>query len=256
MSPSKLWEGWQAPEELNRALPRPVRLTGTGIWICLISAFLVGGGGYGGVSVAGDCLRQRAEVQRMLVEGREAEGVVTRLVETHGRGPHFHVHYQYSVHGQVFDDSTHVREEHWRDLRVGTPIAVRYLPSDPGRNFPSGEPPHILPLWFPVLWVPLSSGVAALLLLGVLRARRYLAYGRPAPALVTRAVKRPAGRSGTEVAFDYEFPLMQGGACHGSDTTSSEPLPSEGSVICVLYEPDNPRRHVIYPIKLLKVATS
>jgi hypothetical protein len=61
--------------------------------MCLISAFLVGGGGYGGVSVAGDCLRKKAEMHRMLVEGRETQGLVTRLDEAHGRGPHFSVSY-------------------------------------------------------------------------------------------------------------------------------------------------------------------
>lgn len=160
------------------------------------------------------------------------------------------------MNGQVFDGSTYIREQHSRNLQVGSPITIRYLASDPGRSFPSGDPPHILPLWFPVLWVPLSSGLAAVILLGILRARRYLTYGRPAPAVVTRAVKKPAGRDKAEVAFDYEFPLMEGGTCQDRDTTSSQPLPSEGSVMCVLYEPGNPRHNVIYPISLVKVAAS
>jgi hypothetical protein len=250
--PSQTAQGWHYPEELNRSVPRPVRLTGGGILLCLVSVFLIVAAGDGSLWFVQEHRRQASEIRRMFEEGRETEGVVTRLWQSHGKGPRYHVLYRYSANGVEYDARpTDVEEQHWTSLQVGGPIAVRYLPSDPGNNILSADPPRTLPLWFPIIMFPVFCGTSAFLILVILRARRYLAYGQPAPACVTRV----SGRPGAETTVGYEFPLGEGRTGHGRYSVQSHP-PPEGSVVCVLYDPGNPSHNISYPIPLVKLVAN
>ena len=250
ISSSPSAQAWQPPEELTRAVPRRIRLTSAGIFWGLITVFVIVAGGDGSLWFASYIRGQEAEVNRMFVEGQETEGIVTRLVETHGRGPHYTVHYRYSANGVTWDARpANIRKQHWKDLRVGSLIAVRYLPSDPSTNILSADPPHVQPFWFPIVLFPLVCAVSSLICLMLLRARRYLAYGVPAPARVIHVTPRPGSAS----TIDYQFPLAEGSAGQGSCLTSDPP--PEGSIVCIVYDPKNPSRNTLYPITLAKLAT-
>jgi hypothetical protein len=98
----------------------------------------------------------------------------------------------------------------------------------------------------------MAAGGAVLLFM-VLRERRLLANGTPAPAAVTRWTLQRTRGAGALFTGYYEFPLAGGGTCQGSyDAGSQQPV--SGTAICVLYDPNRPRRNTKYPVSLTKIA--
>jgi hypothetical protein len=93
--------------------------------------------------------------------------------------------------------------------------------------------------------------MGGLLPLTVRRQRHLLADGRPAPAVVTRYSRLQTEHGAQNIVY-YEFALLGGGTCKGRASTNRR-LPV-GSAICVLYDPDNPRRSAPYPMCLVKLA--
>jgi hypothetical protein len=165
------------------------------------------------------------------------------------------VDYRFTAGGRECAGSARISRQHWNLLQAGGPIAVRYLPSHPATSFPSADPPYTVPLWFAYLSGVAALGAGAWMLCTVWLNRRRLAGGQPAPAVVTRVETRGRARRGTSLTVHYEFPLLGGGACQGKYYINTSP-PPEGSVFCVLYDRDNPRRHSRYPSSLVKVAAS
>jgi hypothetical protein len=86
--------------------------------------------------------------------------------------------------------------------------------------------------------------------------RRLLAYGRPAPAMVTAHGKRVRTSHGSDlgVQFTYEFPLLSGAIAKGKAGPSKNP-PAVDSMIPILYDSDSPRKNAPYPLSLLKLAS-
>jgi hypothetical protein len=248
MSPSKLAEGWKPPEELDRPLPRPVRLTSRGIasWLILVS--LLAGGVALAVPFARESRLAEAEALRMLAEGRETGAVVTGLRYLRGYG----VSYKFAMAGREYEGGGGIAKQRWQRLRVGAPVAVRYLPSDPTRNYPSADPPNRIPQWFAFLVCGLVAGTGVVLPVKVRRQSRLLAGGLPAAAVVTRYHSMYVNYGASQTWMYYEFPLPGGGTCNGSAEAISQP--PEGSVVCVLYDPANPSRNAPYPFGLVKVA--
>jgi hypothetical protein len=211
------------------------------------------GGVAGSASVAAESRRQQAEARRILAEGQEAEGAVTRLWWSGGKSASDGVDYRFTADGREYHGSAKIARRRWNSLEAGGPIAVRYLPSGPAHNYPSGDPPDVMPSWGAFLLGFVCAALGARWLFPVWRAWRYLARGRPAPAVVTRVETRGAARRGAANKISYEFPLPGGGTCRRRCGVNSSP-PLEGSVICVLCDPDNPHRHIRYPSGLVKVA--
>jgi hypothetical protein len=123
---------------------------------------------------------------------------------------------------------------------------VRYLPSDPAVNHPRGWQEKPMPVWIPYL---VAAGLAVagwLAMRGILSQKRLLAEGRPAPALVTRHTRTQHGKT-----MHYEFVLLSGAIAKGRSGPARKP-PAVGSTICVLYDPENPRRNAPYPLSLVK----
>jgi hypothetical protein len=149
-------------------------VVGSRIFWCLVAIFLIGGGSAATTWVARDSRRKQAEIRRILAEGTQTEGVVTRRWESGGRGPRYHVAYRYSANGQEYEfASVDIEWKRWKNLDVGSPIAVVYMPSDPTNTFPRDDPPYVPPVWFPMLLLPLSLGTGiAVFIAGVLRKQR------------------------------------------------------------------------------------
>lgn len=94
------------------------------------------------------------------------------------------------------------------------------------------------------------SSFSGLGFLAILRARRYLVYGVPTPAHVMRL----SGQRGL-ILVDHEFKLAEGATYRGRYSVQAEP-PPEGSMVCVLYQPGNPRRNTAYPIGLTRLRSA
>jgi hypothetical protein len=78
---------------------------------------------------------------------------------------------------------------------------------------------------------------------------RLLTEGRPAPGIVTGWRRTKGG-----TVLRYEFVLLNGATAKGRG--KSRRPPAIGSPICVLYDPENPRRNAPYPLCLVKLTKS
>jgi hypothetical protein len=251
---SKLWEGWTPPEGLNRSWPRPSALTGRGIAIYVFSALMIVGGVIGTVWLARETRGLQTEERRMMAEGRETAGVVTRVWRGGGKSDAHRVAYRFAVDGRDRTGRATIGSGYWKSLQVGSPIPVRYLPSAPASNYPSASPPSPTPAWVPFLFGGILAGTGVLMPIKVRRQRHLLEGGRPAPALVTR-LRRWRTQHGTQNTVYYQFALPDGGVCKGRCNVESRSMPKD-SVICILYDPDNPRRSAPYPLCTVKLAAN
>jgi hypothetical protein len=166
------------------------------------------------------------------------------------------VNYEYAVDDHSYSRGAFITPEHWQSLQVGSPLAIRYLPSDPAKSYPESDSPNSQTHWLMVL--PLAGmalffmlSFAAVQLSAVLPKRRLLAHGRAARGIVTRCKEGSRGRR-SGYFLDYEFPLADGSECQGRKF-SSDPL-AEGSTVTVLYDPGQPRRNAPYPMETVKLA--
>jgi hypothetical protein len=251
---SKLLEGWTPPEGLERSWPRPVRLSVRGILLFVLTGLIGAGGLVEAVILAHEGRRQEAEARLMAAQAQDTEGAVTRLWGTGGKSEEYRVAYRFTVNDREFQGRAAIASRHWKSLEVGSPLPVRYWPSDPAHNYPREDPPDTIPVWLPFVVGFFAVAASLVLPFKVHRERHLLADGRPAPALVTR-LRKVRSRHGARNIVYYEFPLIGGGACQGHYNVGRKSMP-EGSAICVLYDPDNPRRSAPYPMCLVKLVTS
>jgi hypothetical protein len=250
---SSLWNGWKAPDGLNRALPRQVDLTGRGIAMYVLSAVILAGGIAGAILLDQDMRAERAEASRMTAEGQTAEGTVERLSRSGSKSEEYRVNYQFEVDGQTHTGRANIRESYWKGLQPGAAIEVRYLPSDPSHNYPSQNPPNGIDPWMPLTVGVLCLAICGLPILKVRRERRLLESGRPAPGVVTRCRRAYGNRGGPKNWLYYEYAPPGEGTTKARAAVSRQ-LP-EGSLICVLYDPENPRRSAPYPMCLVKLSS-
>jgi hypothetical protein len=208
------------------------------------------GGDCGMVSYLNSVKRRITEVQERIRLSREAEGTVTRAWKISGRYPAYLVTYRYFAEGTAWNSpSTRIRPGHWKDLQAGAPISILYTPGDPASSFPKDDPAHVPPAWLAWVIMPILTAFGALPFIAIVRARRYLAYGKPAPGRVSSVSWRP----GTTATVYYQFPLADGSTREGSYVTANVPPPKD-SVIPVLYDPKNPNRNTRYPVGLVALA--
>jgi hypothetical protein len=86
----------------------------------------------------------------------------------------------------------------------------------------------------------------------VRRQRHLLEDGRPAPAVVTR-LRTWRTQHGTRNIVYYQFALPDGAPCKGRSNVEGRSIPKD-TVICILYDPDNPRRSAPYPLCTVKLS--
>jgi hypothetical protein len=249
---------WRLPPELEQPFPRPVRLSGIGITYCVIAAACIAAGAGIASHVIHDELRRDAEnaslARGLAAEGQETDATVTRLFTGMGHV----VNYEYTVDGHSYSKGAFITGEHWQSLQVGSPLPIRYLPSDPKESYPESDSPNSQTHWSVVL--PLAGmalffmfSFASVQLSAVLPKRRLLARGHPARGVVTRCKEGNRGRSSGYFLY-YEFPLPDGGQDQGKKF-SGQPL-AEGSTVTVLYDPDRPRRNTLYPMETVRLAAT
>jgi hypothetical protein len=239
-------EVWRPPPELEQPLPRRVRLNGIGIAHCLVAVACLAFGVYEASQVINDELRRQAEneslTRQLAAEGQETVATVTHLYTALGHA----VGFEYTIDGRQYKRGALISAEHWRSLHVGSPLTIRYMPSDPSKACPAADPPDsqnhwstALPMAGMILFFMLS--IAAGHLAALFPKRRLLARGQPVRGTVTRCRK-----GGGRYFLDYDFSLPDGRQCQGKAIRGQRG--AEGSAVTVLYDRDQPRRNTIYPL--------
>lgn len=233
-------EGWTPPRELARALPRDVRLSGRGLAKAILaSVFLVAS-----LPVffwmRDHNERQAAQIEALRTGGRETLGAVTRLW-LEGKSSTPTVAYAFSMDGRSFQGKSSAPDQVWKQLRVGGPLPLRFLPADPNINHPSAWEQQPLPAWLPLL-LPAIFVTGGLVILAILRREAgLLAEGMPAPGVIAGCRRVKGGW-----AVRYQFRMKDGAIAKGRSQTAQRM--TIGTTICILYAPQNPRRNHTYPM--------
>ena len=238
---------WQLPEGLSNSRLRLVRLSGRGIVLaCLVGIFVVCASTIGPITFR--AIRGKIERYRLLQQqGVSATGTVSKVWKESDKDETPMVSYGFTAAGGEFIGQSAMRSEAWRGLKPGDPLAVRYLPSRPEVNQPGAgvaEPP---PAWLAWL-LPVMFVWPPIMLWFMIRGQwRLLADGVPVQAVVTR-IKRSK-----KANAHYEFKIPAGEAVKGRSLVSIGNVPEVGAKVCVLYNPDNPRKNSIYPMGMVKL---
>ncbi len=245
----QLLRSWTPPRELRLSRSREVQLSGGGKALAALGFLLAAGAVAALVGLQTLVRAEMREIELLRAHGIETTGQVVRIIRDQEKKSSYRLVYGFQVGEAAYDRRVQVTAATARGLPVGSSLAVRYLPSDPAINYPSGWRQKTMPAWLP----PLAGlGLLALSWLPAhaLRSqRRLLAEGRPAPAVVTRHHKDQHG-----VTIHYEFPLLSGARCAGKSGPMKKP-PEIGSQICIIYDPDQPSRNSKYPFSLVEPRT-
>jgi hypothetical protein len=251
MTPGADWNdvsrNWKAPSAVAGSGPREVRLTAGGKALTLLSLLMLLGAATMFVFLSRQGQREAAERAALDVGSVETQATVTRHWRTGGKSDTPKVAYEFEYQGRKYHGSSSAPRAQWRDLTVGSPIGVRFLPTNPELNHPSGWTIHVIAPWMPPLMSSIFAITALLPLWITRRDSRLLRDGRAAPARVTGARRTKGG-----YAVLYEFRLPDGSVRRGRSGPTRKP-PDTGDVITILYDPESPRRNAAYPLRLARV---
>jgi hypothetical protein len=238
------------PRELIAAAPRVTRLSALGILAMLAAGVLLAGAVISGFLLFRAAERGRARLEQIHRQAVTAPGEVEELGRDRGRDRQHFARFRYTVEGRAYGGRTYLGEGEWRSLRVGAPVQVGYLPTDPGTGWLTGHEPEGVPLWS----VPLAiagGGIGAFVLLWkVRRQRRLLSEGRPAVARVTRSQRVGYGQYRRN-RIHYEFQVLSGAARAGWYESRRKPPPG-GTELVILYDVYDHRRQARYPMPLVR----
>jgi hypothetical protein len=183
-------------------------------------------------------------------EGRDAEAIVTRHWRSSSKDHRTMLDYKFEADGRTYHKSVGAPGRNWNELRVGSPLAIRFLPSDPSQSHPRDWPVDRIPWWtIPLVIVSMSSG--GVIIRAILRRQlSLLREGRPAPGVITR--HSYAGNN--QKTIHYNFVLLDGSVASGKTVRQSRNIPPVGATVCVIYDPGNSRRNSLYPMDVGRIA--
>ncbi len=240
---------WVPPKELECSRPREVSLTWAGRILAGLAVALLLGAIVSGKVLYTQASQEQAQRNRLIDSGLNAEGVVTRHW-TSGNDPvRYWAEYYYRVEGQNYWGRLSTGRNSWLGLQRNPTLTVRYLPADPRWHLALGYEPRLLPPWVSILVPALLLVVASFVAFVLARQRRLLAEGRPAPAVVTKISR--SNEHGQKSAH-YVFMAMEGKLVDGRSSPKKNP-PAVGSIVNVIYEPDQERHNRTYPLSLVKM---
>lgn len=238
------------PPELQRATPRPVRLTTAGMLLLAGALLCVPEAVVFGAWLHEEARRANAEAHQRLRATAVAEGVVTSVRGAGKRSPV--IVYEFFVEGRKYAGRYRPGRGKGTGYRPGTAVRIAYVPENPNANWPVHYWPAGLPVWVAPAVAASLVAVAGGLLLLLRSQRRLLEEGRATVGVVTRVDKVRGKRMHYRV--HYEFRLPSGAVRTGRDVTTKDP-PAPGDRVIVIYDPENPRRQHRYPLPLVCVAT-
>ena len=220
--------------------------------LVLAAALIVGGSLIGSVvyPAAQTANRRVAELES---HGKRATGQVIR-VNHRGSGGDSRavVEYQYTAGGQ-YTGRTDMRRRDAARLSEGSPVTVRYLPTEPETSWIPGHEPRRRAVWPAFVILPACFAAATVLVALFRRQSSLLSDGRGALARVTQLEKK-ASEYGTAWRVQYEWRLLSGAKRHGRYMHSGKEPPAVGATIPIVYDRDEPGRHSKYPLKLVAAA--
>jgi hypothetical protein len=239
---------WTPPRELAGSLPREVRLSGQGKFVVALAVLLLAGAiaATAGFSVMSG--RQARRRDLLLKAGQTTTAAVTRRwQQSSGEDVRHMIAYQFSWNGSTYTGRSAVPSRLWKTWDKGALLDVTFLPSNPARNRPAAVRDAVMPIWIPPIIGLFLAGTSALIFFSTRRDARVLSEGRPAPAIVTRHSRSENGK-----VAHYEFRLLSGAIAKGKTQPKRKP-PATGTVICVLYDRDNPRLNRAYPLATVRL---
>jgi len=250
MSPNEdltaLQRNWTPPAELSGSATREIRLSAGGKVLSVLAALFFAGAIAAGAGLSHVIARQEKERQTLREGSAEVEAMVTRHWRTGGKSDTPKVSYEFEYAGHTYHGSANAPGRIWRTLSVGSPIAVRFVPSNPELNHPAEWDVEVLPKIMPGVIAALLILMAVLLVFAIRREMALLSDGRPAPARVTKVRRVKNGH-----VVRYEFATLNGSVVKGRG--EARKAPPVGSTISVIYDRDNPKRNAPYPLKLVRV---
>jgi hypothetical protein len=242
-------ENWTPPDGLGYSSLRPVRLTGAGIAMLVLAGAMLLGAVAAGIGLGTTFRRQVKDLRLLQEQGVNTDAQITRVWRSSGKDQQHLVSYRFTVQEREYVARKGVPPRIWQTLRAGSTLSVRFLPSNPKVNHPTEWDDTPMPNWVPYLVSGELAVIAVVLAIILLKQVRLLTEGRPAPGIVTGHRRT---RNGTVIR--YEFQLMNGATVKGR--SQSRRPPAIGSPVCVLYDPENPRRNAPYPLCLVKLTKS
>ncbi|MEO8591728.1 MAG: DUF3592 domain-containing protein [Candidatus Solibacter sp.] len=243
-------ENWTPPDGLGYSSLRPVRVNGAGKAMLAAAVCLLIAGVVAAFFLDRSSRRQNVEAQLLADQGVQTQAEITRVWRTGGNAKNRNaearnrVSYTFEHAGGRYSRSTQAPYNIWRNLRAGGSLTVRYVPTQPEISHPVDWDNRPLARWFPFLIGGMLIFMAPLMILPLRRQYLLLCEGRPAPGKITEIKK-----SDKTLTVKYEFRLMSGGIATGKASVSKAPV----EPLCVIYEPDNPRRNALYPMCLVKL---
>lgn len=246
--------GFTLPRELMQSAPREVRLTRGGRALVAVAWLLAIAGITSGALLYREARRQADAFVAFDRAAVSTTAMVDRLWRKKGDGNPAYAGFHFEVNGQRIDGEVRMRTSAWRDLRVGAPLGVRYLPDDPDRWAIDGGRDKGLPVGVAYVVASIPSVASLLCMAAIRRQRTLLSEGRAAPARITTLKKRHGSHGSTHHEIHYEFPLLGGGMAAGKAAAPKSSV--VGSTIFVLYHPDRPSRNQPYPFSLVTPFTA
>lgn len=235
------------PSELQRSIPREVRLTAAGKLVTVVVGLL-----------AAAAVIVPAWLYVLAERGRAADaaavdtrGRVIALGATRDDHPRWLATYEFSVDGRRHEATSRLGRRDRQRVAVGEVVTVRYLPADPGTSWVDGFPPDRVPPFVPPVVFAGMAAAAIALGLTIRKQRWLLAGGRPAVATVTGA-KRVSRSHSHSNRVTFEFHLLSGALAQGRIELQKKP--EFGSEMIVLYDPETPSRCARYPLALVRIS--
>lgn len=239
-------QNWVPPVELSGSGPRTVKLRPGGIAMTCLAVVLIAGAFALYFWMARISAREASDRLALDTSGIETQGAVTRHWISGGKDHTPMLAYDFEYRGRRYAGQRSAPRREWETLQAGSPIAIRFLPDDPQVNHPSGWPMTVLPNWMPPLIGIFTSVSGFILFVVVRRQAALLRDGTPAAAQIT-GYRRVKG--GVVLLYEFRTPdgkLVKG---RGGHVRSA---PETGSLLTVLYNPENPRRNSPYPLDAVR----
>jgi uncharacterized protein DUF3592 len=239
------------PHPLQRSPPREVALNSSG-WVTASAAVtLLLAGIVGGPLLAQKLMEDSARATELQASRLSTEAVVTEVRRSRENKPRVTIRYRYSVEGQEFANRVQLRRDDpiGRTVKTGYRIRVLYLPSEPGRSWAEGYGPREKLVWaaaiLPVVGIP-----GAMLIFRLLRRqKRLLEEGR---AVMARVISTEKSKHHDSWSVTYSWSLLSGAVRKAHMSRTTEPA-GPGSFVPVVYDPDQPERHSVYPLSLVRL---
>lgn len=244
---SSVSENWKRPGELAGSGPRETRLAPGGVALTILSFLMFAGGIAIYVFLSRQLARESAERAALDAGSIEVQATITRHWRADDKDHTPMIAYQFEHQGHLYHGTSSTPDKRWENLDVGSPISIRFVPDRPEVSHPSDWQVEVMPRWMPAGMGALLAVFGLLPRLLIRRQRGLLRDGRAAPARVTGHRRIKQG-----YALLYEFALPEGGTRKGRGGQTRHP-PEVGSVITILYDPENPKRNAPYPLEMVRL---